>query len=585
MANKEEYRERYRSPNLTAKDIPIYVPKSGKEVVIELPKGDRRQDFDEDFLDIQSIKQTLDRLRAETKKLEEELKRRIERMLEVLNVKEDEDVRNLLDILQDEGIALNDRRNTLLELKDLTIRIQSKEGEITLSKPVERGSYATAWKAIYEILTMIDQANGDSKGSQKPLLDLMDREYEKTVNRGDEDDFMSRRQLRGIKRLRKRTVKESFSVGDSASYIWNRIKSSVMKLANQIKKGTEAWFKKSRKIDQMIRGIEAQLQEGKEIGGDMLKEKYENPKLTRSGFDVDVDEKKKELRIGIPKSRRQHYDTNMEAAEGIQNEIRGVKKKLDILENKVTKIKETADEALNVLDDDGSTQSLLKVLEDNQEEIIEMGKGVERLAELTIRINSEKFTRTLAKVPKKSPDFKVVVERLQAFLTSVDSAVSQNSDLLVFIDNLIEETKQEAKAKKRRDDGVKRLGESLLYEFKMMQALKDLWKGIVTKVKMFVRRMRGVNQRWEELNDELNMLMQEVLPATVGSMREERQRNGRLIKEAVAKKYTIKDGGEECQCPQCGYPLYVGDTAYETPDGEESGFCCEKCVKEYTSED
>ncbi|REJ87058.1 MAG: hypothetical protein DWQ34_25960 [Planctomycetota bacterium] len=44
----------------------------------------------------------------------------------------------------------------------------------------------------------------------------------------------------------------------------------------------------------------------------------------------------------------------------------------------------------------------------------------------------------------------------------------------------------------------------------------------------------------------------------------------------LPKKYRIRNGSEECQCGFCGYPLYVGDPAYEYV-GE--AFCSVTCCR------
>lgn len=584
----------FKHTRLTSKDIPYsFKPKKGGEgdgssgeIRFDIDKEDRSSFFNREFGNLEDMYASYKKAQEQTERLKDQINKQLMYLLEVLNVRDDDgSIRNLIDILEREGVALEDRMQTILNLQDITLRIQSKEGQITLSKVTAPAvSWSKCWKLLKDTLNMINESNGESRGTQVLLLKYMDQVEENFTSAPTRINFLSGRRMEPPKRFRKKRniQQESSGVGNTLEYIWNRIKNGVMKVASQIKKNAEKWFNKSRKIDLNIQELETiliSLEETKNNGGYMLKEKYENPKLGRSKFDVDVDEKNREIRIGIPKSRHSHYDTNMEDAEMVQNEIVGIKNKLKKLESKVEKLKNTADEALSVLDDDGTAKSLLEVLEENEEELITIGEGVEKLADLTVRINSTKFTRTLSKVPEKSPNFKIVVEKLQKFLISVDSAVSQNGELLIFIDRLIEETKQEAKSKGRRDLGVKKLGESLLYEFRMVQILKDMWSGMVAKIKMFVRRMRGINQRWNQLSDELNMLMREVLSVTAATMKE-----GRQIRKSVAKKYTIKERGEECQCPECGYPLYVGDTAYETPDGEESGFCCELCVKEYMSD-
>jgi hypothetical protein len=47
-----------------------------------------------------------------------------------------------------------------------------------------------------------------------------------------------------------------------------------------------------------------------------------------------------------------------------------------------------------------------------------------------------------------------------------------------------------------------------------------------------------------------------------------------------AKRYTITHHSQECQCEQCGYPLYVEDKVV-TEENEEHSFCTKKCLNEY----
>lgn len=579
MASESKWK--YQNPNLEPEDIPMYVAKSGEEAVIELPKGDRRSDFDEGFGELEDLFIKYRKAQKDTKRLKEQINRVLEDILNVLNVRDDDgSVQNLLDILEREGVALEGRLQKIIALQDLTIRIQSKEGQLTISKAVERVSHATAWKKLYEALTIINESNDESRGSQAALLDLMDEILSKTKSKRDVG-FMSGRFLSGMQRFRNRKIQqEATSVGETVAYIWNRIKSAASKLANQIRKGTEKWFSKSRKIDQIIRSVEVQLQEAYKGEGNMINEKFENPRLTRSGFETDIDDDSHEIRIEIPKHRRSHYDEKMEAAEGVQNEIRGVEDKIKKLKSKVKKLKDEADEALNVLDDDGQARSLLEVLEENEQDLIEIGGQVEKFADLTIRISSNKFIRTFSKVPEKGPDYKAVVDQVLIFLQSVDSAATQNSELIGYIESLIEETKRNAKAKKRSDLGVKKLDESLLYEFQVMQGLRKFWAGVKSKVSMLIRKMKGMHRQWNQLGDELNMIMRDVLPNDIRSIEE-----GRIISESSTRKYTIEEMGEEGPCPQCGYQLYIGDEAYELTDGSESGFCCKKCVEGFLKEE
>lgn len=41
--------------------------------------------------------------------------------------------------------------------------------------------------------------------------------------------------------------------------------------------------------------------------------------------------------------------------------------------------------------------------------------------------------------------------------------------------------------------------------------------------------------------------------------------------------FTVANATEETQCPQCGWPAYVGDRAYVAPDGT---YCSSACAKE-----
>ena len=46
-------------------------------------------------------------------------------------------------------------------------------------------------------------------------------------------------------------------------------------------------------------------------------------------------------------------------------------------------------------------------------------------------------------------------------------------------------------------------------------------------------------------------------------------------------RYNISNRSEECDCPQCGSPLFIGDHAYQiAPDGE-AGFCSGFCAQDY----
>lgn len=48
-------------------------------------------------------------------------------------------------------------------------------------------------------------------------------------------------------------------------------------------------------------------------------------------------------------------------------------------------------------------------------------------------------------------------------------------------------------------------------------------------------------------------------------------------------RYNISNRSEECQCPVCGFKLFVDDHAYQiAPDGE-AGFCSGSCAKDHTS--
>jgi hypothetical protein len=44
--------------------------------------------------------------------------------------------------------------------------------------------------------------------------------------------------------------------------------------------------------------------------------------------------------------------------------------------------------------------------------------------------------------------------------------------------------------------------------------------------------------------------------------------------------YRIHDSTEESGCPQCGHPLFAGDTAWEVDSGilHASGFCSRRCM-------
>jgi hypothetical protein len=44
-------------------------------------------------------------------------------------------------------------------------------------------------------------------------------------------------------------------------------------------------------------------------------------------------------------------------------------------------------------------------------------------------------------------------------------------------------------------------------------------------------------------------------------------------------KYTIADRTEETDCNNCGWPLYVGDTAY-SDEGEQHVFCSRACQQQ-----
>lgn len=47
--------------------------------------------------------------------------------------------------------------------------------------------------------------------------------------------------------------------------------------------------------------------------------------------------------------------------------------------------------------------------------------------------------------------------------------------------------------------------------------------------------------------------------------------------------FKVRHHTEEFQCPECGRPVYVGDTAYEDEDGEI--FCCKGCATGHGYED
>jgi len=43
------------------------------------------------------------------------------------------------------------------------------------------------------------------------------------------------------------------------------------------------------------------------------------------------------------------------------------------------------------------------------------------------------------------------------------------------------------------------------------------------------------------------------------------------------RTYTVLRGNEECQCEQCGFPMYVGDRVYTTK--HEQVACGSGCAK------
>ena len=45
--------------------------------------------------------------------------------------------------------------------------------------------------------------------------------------------------------------------------------------------------------------------------------------------------------------------------------------------------------------------------------------------------------------------------------------------------------------------------------------------------------------------------------------------------EKVARPFRIRSASEECQCPSCGEPLYVGDRAFQLQD--ERVVCSPAC--------
>ena len=47
--------------------------------------------------------------------------------------------------------------------------------------------------------------------------------------------------------------------------------------------------------------------------------------------------------------------------------------------------------------------------------------------------------------------------------------------------------------------------------------------------------------------------------------------------------YPVRHADEECQCPECGYPLYVQDMAYVGPD--DVPCCSPRCVKATAASD
>lgn len=46
----------------------------------------------------------------------------------------------------------------------------------------------------------------------------------------------------------------------------------------------------------------------------------------------------------------------------------------------------------------------------------------------------------------------------------------------------------------------------------------------------------------------------------------------------MLEKYTIADRTQEADCDECGYPLYVGDTAYYCDDNGAI-YCSETCAE------
>jgi hypothetical protein len=533
---------RFDKPQFTKDDFELSVDPKEKELRVYLPKGDRRYVFDADAPKLEDLVIQYRKAQNETKRLKTEMDQLVKHMQDALKVRDinSNEVRNLIEILEAEGYALDDRKKKVEDLTQYTLRIQSKENIMTFSKVFDpRINYSEAWKKLVDFLTVVNEANDKTKGSQNLLLEIMSNILEKTKTP------MGRRFL-GVTRIRKRkNVQESFDIGETISSIWKRVKSTVMSIASRMRKNTYRWLVASEEIEEFLNRQKSELTMEMRIMKNKrdiktIREKYENPRITSAGFDLDVDEKNKELRIGIPKSRREHYDTHMDAAEKIQLKIAKAKNDLKKLGTEADKLRKTADEVLRVAGDNTEDATdLLKVLDENQEQLLDLGDNVEKLADLTIRIQSNKYSRTLSKVPERSPDYKVVIQRLQNFLQTIDEAVVQNEYLLEYIDHLIEQSKKEKDTPARRDYGVKKLGESLLHEFRAMKSIALWWERVKSKFKMLISKLRRMNDEWENIGKELNSILAEFPISDNRSLREGKSPNDK-IQVGSKVKYSVK---------------------------------------------
>jgi hypothetical protein len=50
-------------------------------------------------------------------------------------------------------------------------------------------------------------------------------------------------------------------------------------------------------------------------------------------------------------------------------------------------------------------------------------------------------------------------------------------------------------------------------------------------------------------------------------------------RRARTRRYHVASAAEETQCRWCGYPLLVGDVAFEVPGDDLSGYCSDLCAR------